>query len=84
MVLNELKNEVNTFSEHLFNKDWQIAQLQSLRNNLPKDSCLCIVDFAENYKFFYQDEVQGLTGHKMLQQCIRLCATTIVKGVNPS
>lgn len=58
-MLKELQNEVNMLSEHLFNKDWQNTQLQYLRSNLPKDSCLCILDFAENYTCCYQDEVQG-------------------------
>lgn len=58
-LITELKEEGIPFAEHLFNKGWQNKQLQLIRSNLPQDSCLCILDFAENYRCAYQDEVQG-------------------------
>ena len=58
-LIKELKKEAEPFSAHLFNKDWENGQLSHLREHLPENTVLCILDFSENYKCAYQDEVQG-------------------------
>ncbi|KAJ8042545.1 hypothetical protein HOLleu_13627 [Holothuria leucospilota] len=57
-LLGELMEEADPFPAHLFTKDWQNAQLQVLRSNLPQKSVLGILDFAENYTCKHQDEAQ--------------------------
>lgn len=57
--VSELKGELQPFTEHLFNKDWQHKQELILRAKLRKDEVLGIFDFAENYKCGYQREVQS-------------------------
>ncbi|XP_072015461.1 uncharacterized protein [Amphiura filiformis] len=55
----ELKEEMGPFAAHLFQKDWQHKQYNLLRDKLPNNTCISVLDFAENYKCAYQDEVQG-------------------------
>ena len=59
VLLAELEKEIEPFPEHLFNKDWQNDQLQNLRQNMPNNAILSILDFAENYTCRYQNEAQG-------------------------
>lgn len=58
-LVKELKDEMEPFAEHLFNKDWQHQQEYNLRMKLGTDEVLGIFDFAENYKCGYQREVQS-------------------------
>ena len=59
IFIEELNKEFKPFPEHLFTKDWQNEQLQSLRTNMTKNTLLSILDFTENYNYCYQNEAQG-------------------------
>ena len=59
MLVKELKEEAQTFAEHLFNKDWQNAQEKMLTQNLQPQEVLGVYNFAENYKCGHQREVQS-------------------------
>ena len=41
--------------------------LKERKSNLKEDEVIAILDFAENYQFIVQDEVQGFHWHK--SQC---------------
>ncbi|XP_071507484.1 uncharacterized protein [Diadema antillarum] len=58
-LVKELKEEIDPFSEHLFNKDWQGNQEKNLRKNLQMNEVLGVYDFAENFKCEHQREVQS-------------------------
>lgn len=58
-MVDELKDELKPFSEHLFIKDWQHKQQCALQKNLRSDEVLSVFDFAENFTCYYQREVQS-------------------------
>lgn len=57
--MEELKVELQPFSEHLFTKDWQHKQQCLLQKSLQSDEVSSVFDFAENYTCYYQHEVQS-------------------------
>jgi hypothetical protein len=46
-------------SMHLFTATWQYQQLGNIKENIPDNWVIMIQDFAENYRTFYQDEIQS-------------------------
>ena len=64
-LLEDFVKEIKFLSEHLYRADWQHKQFQILRNAqpFPQDTIMSVMDFAENYATFYQDEVQGAHWH---------------------
>ncbi len=58
-LISHLKSDLNTFSIHLANAQWQSRQFDSLKTNMPQDWILYVMDFAENYSCNYQDEIQS-------------------------
>ena len=51
--------QLKTFSLHSFMARWQRSQFNNLRDNLPNDLALVVIDFAENYVCHYQNQVQA-------------------------
>lgn len=47
---------LKSFSGHTFRTRWQWNQLHSLRDNLPEDHVIMIMDFAENIKVEFSEE----------------------------
>ena len=58
-LITELLNEAAPHPQHLLNADWQNQQFSQLKSQLPEKHVLSVLDFAENYSTFYQDEVQS-------------------------
>ena len=58
-LLEEIAIQLEPHPMHLFNAEWQYDQFISLKACLPKGWILLILDFAENYRTFYQNEVQS-------------------------
>ena len=58
-LITELLNEAAPHPQHLLNADWQNQQFSQLKSRLPEKHVLSVLDFAENYSTFYQDEVQS-------------------------
>lgn len=58
-VINHLKGDMMTYPVHKFRADWQKAQFDSLKTNMPPQSAVLVMDFAMNYTCFLQDEVQS-------------------------
>ena len=51
--------QLKTFSLHSFMERWQRSQFNNLRDNLPDDLALVVIDFAENYVCHYQNQFQA-------------------------
>ena len=58
-LLTELEEDLATFAYHLGNAEWQHKMFSSLKEHLPNDWLLQVMEFAENFGCFYQDEAQG-------------------------
>ncbi|KAJ8046204.1 hypothetical protein HOLleu_04813 [Holothuria leucospilota] len=58
-LIKELKAGTESFSKHLFQKDWQHQQQNKLKANLGASEAIAILDFAENFTCSYQREVQS-------------------------
>ena len=54
-----LIKELNPFSKHIVNAQWQSKQFSILKENLPYGWLLQVLDFAENYTCVQQDEIQS-------------------------
>lgn len=56
----KVKSTVETFVKHDFYARWQAEQYQNCQKTFPRGTVLSSIDFAENYTFAAQDEVQSL------------------------
>lgn len=59
-LLCEMEEELKPFALHISNAEWQHQQFNKLKENLPEKWVLFVMDFAENYSCFYQDEAQSV------------------------
>ena len=65
MLINEMAMDVEkpvqgvSFVKHLFTARWQHRQFASLKENLPANWGIMIMDFGQNRKVFYQDEIKS-------------------------
>ena len=66
-LVSEFKNQLEEFIPHNFRSYWQNAQFKECINNLPPDVIVSVIDFAENYTFKVQNEVQSM--HWYNDQC---------------
>ena len=57
VAVSHLLDDLRTWSKHIFDADWQFYQYSQLRQQLPDDWLLSVVDFAENYRCRFQDEI---------------------------
>lgn len=48
-----------TFLQHLFTAQWQSLQFQNLKNKIPEDVVLQVMDFAKNREVKYQNEIKS-------------------------
>jgi hypothetical protein len=58
--LNYLKPNLEKFVTHNFVARWQDSQCENAMRDLPSDSILSHIDFAENYSFQIQNEIQSM------------------------
>ena len=56
-LIEELCKEASTIARHLFEAKWQHTQLEQIREKLPNNWVILMMDFAENFRTCYQDEV---------------------------
>jgi hypothetical protein len=54
-----LKPKLMGFVVHNFEAKWQDAQFKSYLENLTKEKIVIVIDFAENYYFKKQNEIQS-------------------------
>ena len=62
-----LVEKLDNITKHSFIAKKQAEYLKERKTNLKEDEVIAILDFAENYKFIVQDEVQGFHWNK--SQC---------------
>ncbi|XP_048756194.2 uncharacterized protein LOC125666908 isoform X1 [Ostrea edulis] len=58
-LIDEIANELDFLSIHLFEARWQQDQFSQLSKEFPEKSVVMTIDFAENYTCFSQNEIQG-------------------------
>ncbi|XP_041455380.1 uncharacterized protein LOC121408110 [Lytechinus variegatus] len=64
-LVGEFRNDVLSptqglnFVQHLHTARWQQRQFQRIKDNLPDNVALMVMDFARNRKVFYQDEIKA-------------------------
>ncbi len=61
VYIDYLKPKLATFAEHNFFAKWQDIQFKNLLKNIPQD--VSVINFAKNYGFKVQDEVQSMHWH---------------------
>ena len=54
-----LCNKIDALTNHSFIAKSQSAFLKKIKEELPEDTAIVICDFAENYQYVIQDEVQS-------------------------
>ena len=57
--IQEVVEKVDAFSAHSYISKCQAKYLKERKENLKEHECLVLLDFAENFQFVIQDEVQG-------------------------
>ena len=63
VLFDYLKPKLQAFVTHNFVAQWEDAQFKKSIRLFPKDTVVSVVDFAENYKFEIQNEVQSMHWH---------------------
>lgn len=58
--LSYMEKTVTTFITHNFRARWQDEQCQKMMKNVPQGVIISHIDFAENYSFAIQNEVQSM------------------------
>lgn len=56
---------VNNLTSHSFIAKSQAKYLKEKKENLDNKTCIILLDFAENYQFVVQDEIQGFHWNKL-------------------
>lgn len=67
LFLDSLCKKINTLTRHHYVAKMQSDFLKNLKNNLQSTEVIVLGDFAENYSFVIQDEIQGF--HWENSQC---------------
>ena len=62
-----MAEKLDTITVHSFIVRTQAKYLKQCKENFKEDEVIVLVDFAENYKFLVQDEIQGY--HWKKSQC---------------
>jgi hypothetical protein len=58
-----MKPKLQNYVKHNFVAKWQDEQCRQMMKNLPADVIISHIDFAENYSFMIQDEIQSMHWH---------------------
>ena len=59
LLISLLKTSLVNFSGHLFRAKWQQSYLKRRKHQMPLQSAVLLIDYAENYNCISQDEVQS-------------------------
>ena len=57
--IEKLSNKLDRLTSHSFISKAQSSHLKYLKQNIKPEECIILLDFAENYSFLAQDEVQS-------------------------
>ena len=55
----DLIKDITPYPDHKFRAQWQQRQMQECLKNLSKNELMMIMDFSENYKCTFQNEIQS-------------------------
>ena len=55
----EIKKDMKTYPQHIFRANWQHHQMANCQSHLKPGEVLLTMDFSENYRCQFQDEVQS-------------------------
>ena len=69
-----IKDRTKSFIKHNFTYRWQADQYRECLKVFPVDTMVSVVDFAENYSFKEQNEIQSMHWH--IDQCTILVHIT--------
>jgi len=58
-LIEDLKVDLTPFSRHLLNAKWQFQQYRSVTSDVPGNTVIVCMDYAENYASRQQDAPQG-------------------------
>ena len=73
-IIQGFLQHLNVFIPHNFQSYWQNSQFKECLKNFPDDVVMSVVDFAENYTFKVQNEIQSM--HWYNDQCtimVQIC-----------
>ena len=73
LFLHRLFHTMKTYAMHKHLAIWQQKRAEHLRENLPKGSILSEWDFAENYSFWHEVEIQQEYWYICTRACTRAC-----------
>jgi exonuclease V gamma subunit len=59
-LMTELKQEMQNFTKHTYEAMWQHRCYVLAKETLEPGNVLEVLDFAENYWTFFQEEIQSL------------------------
>ena len=62
-LVSYLKPKLQDFARHSFVAKWEDEQFRTCLENFPADTMVSVVDYAENYSFEVQNEVQSMHWH---------------------
>ena len=54
-----MSNILRDFPAHQYRTNWQSRELQTLKDNLPANHCICMHDFSENYRCVIIEKIQS-------------------------
>ena len=58
-VIRKILQQTETMAGHIFRAEWQQDQFRSIKEKIPPETALLVIDFAENYICPLNDEVQS-------------------------
>ena len=74
------RDKLTTFIKHNYTYRWQADQFKECLQNFPNDAVVSVVDFAENYSFKVQNEIQSMHWYSnqvtILVHICYICSTT--------
>lgn len=59
----KIEQKIPSFIQHTFRAKWQDCMFCQLLESFPPGTVVTIIDFAENYTFEGQDEIQSMHWH---------------------
>ena len=68
--------KVDNLSTHSYIAKSQARHLKARKEAMENDTCVILLDFAENYHYIVQDEVQGIIGIRTSAHFIQWLSTT--------
>jgi hypothetical protein len=72
----ELENDLTKYPQHIFRARWQHKQMQSCIDQMEKNKLVMLMDYSENYRCRFQNELQNAYFDQQQVTVHHSCATT--------